>query len=538
MNYNFMPVSLFSNSFIWKKKNQNSFLFSLVFTLILLVIFPSQKLTAQMQSNCVGSTSTQKYTGSMRPNEQLLEGQNLTSANGKFHLRVTTQGELVIEEILETQTCGICNEKIVMRAGREIWKAPSGGRLKNQPMLSIFKVNTNCNLCFVSKLNQQWCATNGRDANQNLLGQCDKLILTNDGRLVLINKNRKEIWSNRTTKSMVTNNQRNNNQASLANNRPSSNNNEFHISNSDLRNAKLNGQNNKAKMSAKGSSNQNRSNLIINTNVCLNLSDGTLAKGMIVGDGLNYGPNNDSYAIKIVEGARRGQKYYLKPYQIDRVGDCAEANISAAKEDVSTTMDLNILEQTIIREINIIRANPRAYADELAKLRFARYGKGNNSFIGLAIGNDLVMRCNNQNCHNDNLQRLRATINYLRSLPRPLPLLKPNGKLAQASTLLAADRGNFSGHIDSQGRSPACRAESVGYSSALVGECLESGYTTAASFVFSLLNSPPHRNIILNPDANEIGADVVQHNNGSANYIRSVVMTGNSNINDSLGSCR
>ena len=118
MNYNLNLLLLFSNISIWKKKNQNTFLFSLVFTLILLSIFPSQKLTAQIFSNCVGSTSIQKYTGSMRPNDQLLEGQNLTSVNGEFHLRVTNQGKLVIEEILETQACGICNEKITMRAGR------------------------------------------------------------------------------------------------------------------------------------------------------------------------------------------------------------------------------------------------------------------------------------------------------------------------------------------------------------------------------------------------------------------------------------
>ena len=119
-------------------------------------------------------------------------------------------------------------------------------------------------------------------------------------------------------------------------------------------------------------------------------------------------------------------------------------------------------------------------------------------------------------------------------------MLKTNGKLAQASSLLASDRGSFKGHIDSQGRSPACRAESVGYPSAMVGECLDSGYTTAADFVFSLLNSPSHRNIILNVDvdANEIGVDVVRHNNGRADYIRSVVMTGNNNYADSSGSCR
>jgi uncharacterized protein YkwD len=540
MNYNLNLLLLFSNISIWKKKNQNTFLFSLVFTLILLSIFPSQKLTAQIFSNCVGSTSTQKYTGSMRPNDQLLEGQNLTSVNGEFHLRVTNQGKLVIEEILETQTCGICNEKITMRAGREIWRAPSAGRLNSPPRISAFNVNTDCNLCFVSKLNQQWCATYGNDANRNLLGQCDKVILTNEGRLVLINKNRQEIWSNRSSQLSLTSYQQNSNRINFSNNRSLSNGSEFDISNTDLRNNRLNVQHDLVNMTAKGSSNQNKSNLNKGTYVCLNLSDGTVVRAMIVGQGLIYGSQRDSYAIDVAEGSRRGQRYYLKPYQIDRVGECAEAYIPSPPQGVPANLNLNLLEQQIITEVNIVRANPRAYADELAKLRYTKIGQSNNSFNAIAVGNDFVMRCydDNQNCQKENLQKLQATINHLRSMSRLLPVLKTNGKLAQASSLLAADRGSFKGHIDSQGRSPACRAESVGYPSAMVGECLDSGYTTAAGFVFSLLNSPSHRNIILNVDANEIGVDVVRHNNGRADYIRSVVMTGNNNYADSPGSCR
>lgn len=532
MNYYFYPASLSFNRFIWSTKNGTTFLFSLFFTFFL--IFPDQNVAAQMLSNCVGSTSTQKYTGSMRPNEQLLEGQNLTSANGKFHLRVTTQGELVIEEIIESKTCGICNEKITMRAGREIWKAPISGRLKSPSRISVFNVNTDCNLCFVSKLNQQWCATNGNDDNRNLLGKCDKLILTNDGRLVLINEFRQEIWSNKSSQSSLTNIQNNNNQTNL------SNNNKFHISNTDLRNNTPNGQHNLGNMIGKGNNNQSKSNLNMGTYVCLNLSDGSLGRAMIVAEGLSYGPNQDSYAVKIVEGSRKGQKYYLKPYQIDKVGDCMEAFTPSSSEDISTSINLNALEQKILTEINIIRANPRAYANELTKLKYAKFGKNNNSINAIAIGNDLVMRCydNNQNCQNINLKKLQTTINHLRSLPQSLPLLKPNGKLAQAATLLAADRGSIRGHIDSQGRSPACRAESVGYPSAMVGECLDSGYTNAASFVFSLLNSTPHRDIILNADANEIGADVVRHRNERGDYIRSVIMTGNNNYADLAGSCR
>lgn len=538
MNYQLPPTSHFPKITFRNEQNQTTFLFSVVFTLIL--FFPPQNLFAQNFSNCIGSTSLQVYTGSMRPTDQLLEGQNLTSANGKYHLRVTNQGELVIEEILETQTCRICDEKIVMRAGREIWKAPSYGQLKDQPMMSAFNVNSDCNLCFVSKQNKQWCATNGNDANRNLIGQCDKVILTNDGRLVLINEYRQEIWSNRSSQSRLAINPVNPKPLINTLNPPSRNENQFQMANADLRNKRLNGQNNLGNMRGKGNSNQDKSNLSKGSYVCLNLSDGSLGRAMVVGEGLFYGPNQDSYAIKIVEGSRKGQKYYLKPYQIDRVGDCTEAPIPSSSSDNSTSLDLNLLEQKIMTEINIIRTNPWAYADELAKLSYADFRKSNSSFKAIAIGNDLVMRCydNNQNCKNKNLQALQTTINYLRSLPRSLPLLKPNGKLGQASSLLAADRGKIKGHIDSQGRSPACRAESVGYPSAMVGECLNSGYTTAAGFVFSLLNSPLHRNIILNADANEIGADVYLHNNGRTDYIRSVIMTGNNNNSDSLGSCR
>ena len=88
-------------------------------------------------------------------------------------------------------------------------------------------VNTDCNLCFVSKLNQQWCATYGNDANRNLLGQCDKVILTNKGSLVLINKNRQEIWSNRSSQLSLTSYQQNSNRINPSNNQSLSNQNKF-----------------------------------------------------------------------------------------------------------------------------------------------------------------------------------------------------------------------------------------------------------------------------------------------------------------------
>lgn len=544
MTYNLNPISFFPNKSTQKDKTSNSYLFHLFFAFLLFLIFPNQESTAQIPAKCVGSTSVQKYTGSMRPNDYLMEGQNLTSANGKFHLRVTTEGEAIIEEIIESQTCGICNEKITMRAGREVWKAPAGGRLNSPPKISMFTMNPDCNLCFNSKLNKGWCATNGIDKNRVFLWKCDKVILTNDGRLVLIDKDRKELWSNRPSQSTVANNPNtnpnNNPTGNNSTNNPPSNVNTVQVSNSDLRSNLLNVTHNVMNTSGKGDANQDKSNLSMGANVCLNLSDGTSAKAMVVGQGLYYGPKQDSYAIDIIEGPRRGQRYYLKPYQIDKIGECAQAYIPSPSQDVPVDLNLNLLEQKIVDEINIIRANPSAYADELAKLKFTKFGPNNNSFHAIAIGNDLMMRCydNNQNCQNENLGKLQTAINYLRSLSEPLPLLKPNEKLAKASSILASDQGKFKGHTDSQGRSATCRAELAAYPSVMLGECLDSGYRTASAFVISLLNSPPHRNIIMNKSTNEIGVDVHLHGSGRSAYLRDVIMVGNSNYPDQLGSCK
>jgi len=559
MNYYSNPISLLQKLMIKKEKNQNLYFSIITFSFILLLIFPSQNLIAQIPAKCVGSTSTQKFSGSMRPNDFLTEGQNLTSANGKFHLRVTTQGELVIEEIIQSQTCGICNEQIVMRAGREIWKAPAAGRLNNPPKVSIFNMNRDCNLCFDSKQNKGWCATNGIDENKGFLWKCDKVILTNEGRLVLIDKDRKEIWSNTSPRSTVasnagqnpSNNQNTNpvnnpinNQGTNPTNNPSTNppfnQDELHISNSDLREKVTNIKHNVVNTSTKGGVSQDKSNLEMGSRVCLNLSDGTSARAMVVGQGLYYGPNQDSYAIDIIEGPHRGQRHYMKPYQIDRVGACAEDYIPAPSKTPSPNLDLNLLERKMIDEINIVRADPRSYADELAKLKFTKFGTNNNSFHAIAIGNDLTTRCydNNQSCQQKELQKLQVAIDYLRSLPKSLPLLKPNTNLSKASAILASDQGQFKGHTDSQGRSPGCRAELAAYRNSMMGECLDSGHTTAAGFVISLLMSPPHRNILMNDQANEIGIDVHRHGTGDSAYLRDVVMTGNSNYPDEPGSCQ
>lgn len=529
-----------------KQRKKNDSFLKLLFISNFFLIFSLPAAFSQIPAKCVGSTSIQKYTGSMRPNDFLVEGQNLTSANGKYHLRVTNEGELVIERILESQTCGICNEKITMRAGKEIWKAPAGGQLNDPPMVSILKMNADCNLCFGSKQNKGWCITNGVDDNRAFLGKCDKIILTNDGRLALIDINRQEIWSNKSSGTTFTNNT-NPNLGNFSDNLSASkpintltlDETDLNLSNSDLTRNLTNIKHQKINTTSRGAVVQDKSNLDMGTYVCLNLSDGTTAKAMIVGEGLYYGPRQDSYAIDIVEGTHRGQRFYLKPYQIDRVGECAEVYIPVPFSDVPVDLDMELLERQIIAEINIIRSNPKAYADELANLEYTTFGTSNNMVNAIAIGNDLMMKCydGSRDCQNENRRKLQTAINYLRSINKPLPLLKINTKLSEASVMLAADKGNLKGNVDSQGRTPACRAESVGYPSVMMGECLNSGYRTAAAFVISFLNSPFHRNIIMNESANEIGVDVHRHASGKSAFLRNVIMMGNSNYADSPGSC-
>ncbi len=134
---------------------------------------------------CEPCNSIQKYQSSINPGDQLYEGQHLISANGRYQFRVTMDGDLVIEEIVD-------------KAGqqyRTVWKAPAAGPINAPPTVSVFNFNMDCNLCFNSKANKGWCMTNGLDERRILLYRCDKAIMTNDGRLVLVDRVGSELWS-------------------------------------------------------------------------------------------------------------------------------------------------------------------------------------------------------------------------------------------------------------------------------------------------------------------------------------------------------
>jgi len=127
------------------------------------------------------STAVLRYQPSMKLGERLLEGEKLLSANGKFQLRGTPEGNFVIEEVA-------CN--------RAIYNFPLAGPINNPPAVSWLSYNPDGNICIGSKQNKGYCATNGIDAvTPVIIYKSERATLTNDGRFVLINKQGDEIWA-------------------------------------------------------------------------------------------------------------------------------------------------------------------------------------------------------------------------------------------------------------------------------------------------------------------------------------------------------
>lgn len=278
------------------------------------------------------------------------------------------------------------------------------------------------------------------------------------------------------------------------------------------------------------SESQDKSNLGVGTTICID-RNGTLTRAMVTGySGQVYGPNRDAYSISITEGPESRLKVYLKESEIESVGECPETYVPRPNDVISPNLDIRKFEQAIIKEVNIVRANPTAYANEMAKIKFKEFGKKNNRTSMAMIGNDRMWGCNpsNTSCQSDYEKKLQVAIAYLRSLPGPLGALKENTRLNEASRLLAADTGpgNSDPHKDSQGRNPWERGRVAGYQNQVLGECLNSGHSTAAGFVVSFLGSPGHRDILMKKDINEIGVDLHLHGTGDDAYLRDVIIVG------------
>lgn len=137
-------------------------------------------------ASCEAKEAVMKYTASMIGGDRLSANEKLLSVNGRFQLRVTTDGNFVIEEILNNNDCEF----------EEIYRFPltNGG---SKPKESFFSFNPDGNICMDSKQGKTYCATTGRDAKAAaiLTKELKILELTNNGQLRLVNGKGKIIWS-------------------------------------------------------------------------------------------------------------------------------------------------------------------------------------------------------------------------------------------------------------------------------------------------------------------------------------------------------
>lgn len=144
---------------------------------------PAQTVTTNA---CEAREAIKKYVTSMKPGERLSGKEKIVSANGRFHFRITTDGNFVIEEVLNSGTCPY----------KEVYRFPltNGG---SRPTVSFFSYNPDGNICMDSQQGKTYCATTGRDATAAVIlnNKSIRLELTDDGRLRLVNKEGQEIWA-------------------------------------------------------------------------------------------------------------------------------------------------------------------------------------------------------------------------------------------------------------------------------------------------------------------------------------------------------
>ncbi len=129
----------------------------------------------------VDNSATLKYQPRMKPGDRLLEGEKMVSANGQYQLRGTPDGNFVIEEV---------------RTGRPVYTFPLSNPFGERPAKSYLSYNPDGNICIQSTQNKSYCATDGRDkVAPVILNKSTHLELTDNGRLILVDKDGREIWA-------------------------------------------------------------------------------------------------------------------------------------------------------------------------------------------------------------------------------------------------------------------------------------------------------------------------------------------------------
>ena len=171
----------------------------------------------------------------------------------------------------------------------------------------------------------------------------------------------------------------------------------------------------------------------------------------------------------------------------------------------SSLSNLSALEQEIIQEMNRVRRNPGAYADELVELK--QYYNGNELKLP---GKEPITTSEGVRAVNDAIEFLRST--------NPLPPLTASLGMSLAAKDHVQDQGaaGQTGHTGTDGSTPDQRISRYGTAQTSVAESIAYGNATAEDVVRSLiiddgLESRGHRRMVFNPDFKFTGVACGEH---------------------------
>lgn len=229
-------------------------------------------------------------------------------------------------------------------------------------------------------------------------------------------------------------------------------------------------------------------------------------------------PHNVAYDTGATSGRKNVGHNEIRPWT---------GTIKSPLEPPKNPADVKLaeLESAVIKEVNEMRANPRAYAKKLANLKNLYAEVDGQWYVNVPDEGATFIGTSAQK--QDYEAWLDETIKELENC-KPLPILKPNTKLRQGADYFASDSGNVNGpkHQDSQGRGAQERAKLAGYSGG-VNECIPADQRTAFGTVSQLLidwrvQSRGHRKNLMAENTKEIG--VASHY--FPDYIRTVIQCG------------
>ncbi len=140
--------------------------------------------TTRCYGDSTSSIITVGYIGSMYKEKKLKEGTSLISTNLKYQTRVTDDGRLVVEEVLDH---GLCEDgRILVFEANQVWSNTSEKRDASLDYYLTFQKDGN--LCIYSEQNGfVWCSmSNGPDS--------DHFEITNIGHIEVVNSHGGEVW--------------------------------------------------------------------------------------------------------------------------------------------------------------------------------------------------------------------------------------------------------------------------------------------------------------------------------------------------------